>query len=249
MNPLPSSWLIPIGAIVAALIAGLFSFFNLILSKEQNLSELRQQRIDGLREDISTYISALLAIEYLDAAYRYEHGDDLNLVNLAKVIYEPHVRMTASYTAIILRLDPTDKSKAQAALLAAFEEIKEAFLDQKYSDCINHTPEVRKQAQLLLNSEWERVKRGETTFRWSKRIALLVVLGTLALGGYLVIQSLNHSNSKVVTDDPAVSLKPVDRRPLTNYYIELPHTKYTAHVERYFLVDHPMGNSTFQHFN
>ena len=41
MDNIPSSALIAFGAIIAALIAGSFSFLNLIISKEQKISDLR----------------------------------------------------------------------------------------------------------------------------------------------------------------------------------------------------------------
>ena len=41
------------GLIVAAIIAGAVAFVSLIISKEQSISEFRQQWIDELRKDVA----------------------------------------------------------------------------------------------------------------------------------------------------------------------------------------------------
>ena len=48
---------VAIGAIAAALIAGLISLLGLIISKEQKTSEFRQAWIDGLRSELSLVIA------------------------------------------------------------------------------------------------------------------------------------------------------------------------------------------------
>jgi hypothetical protein len=45
-----------VGAIVAAIIAGIVALLGLIISKEQKVSEFRQQWIDALRQDIAAVI-------------------------------------------------------------------------------------------------------------------------------------------------------------------------------------------------
>lgn len=53
----PSTIYVATGAVIAAFITGFFSFVNLIISKEQKISEFRQQWIDCLRDDISEFTS------------------------------------------------------------------------------------------------------------------------------------------------------------------------------------------------
>lgn len=201
MEGVPSNWLIPAGAILAALIAGLFSFFNLVLSKEQKLSELRQNWIDGLRNDIAEYISAVLAIEHLDAVYRHQHGDSLNYVDLSKATHEPHVNGSIALNRILLRLNPSDKSPAAKALLSELNKMKQLFSEAKYVEVSGCIPEMRKQAQLFLKAEWERVKKGEPTFRWSKRIALVILSAAIALGTYLAIHTQVQPHNEAVKND------------------------------------------------
>ena len=51
-----------VGAVVAALVGGAFSFVSLTLNKEQKTSEFRQAWIDGLREDLATFFAGARAM-------------------------------------------------------------------------------------------------------------------------------------------------------------------------------------------
>ena len=53
---------IAVGAIGAALIAGVVSLLGLVISKEQKVSEFRQAWIDALRSDVASLISHVNAI-------------------------------------------------------------------------------------------------------------------------------------------------------------------------------------------
>lgn len=53
---------ISIGAIGAALIAGIVSLLGLIISKEQKTSEFRQTWVDSLRSEITSYLTSFNAI-------------------------------------------------------------------------------------------------------------------------------------------------------------------------------------------
>lgn len=50
------------GVMFAAIVGGFFSFVSLISSKEQKVSEFRQQWIDGLRDELSTLFSSARAL-------------------------------------------------------------------------------------------------------------------------------------------------------------------------------------------
>ncbi|WP_044175801.1 hypothetical protein, partial [Photobacterium damselae] len=62
-----------IGALFTAMIAGFFAFINLISSKEQKVSEFRQDWINQLRDAISEYISSL---SYLSILYKHHLEQD-----------------------------------------------------------------------------------------------------------------------------------------------------------------------------
>ena len=211
MRNIPAQLLVPLGAVVAALVAGLFSFFNLVLSKEQKLSELRHGWIDGLREDLATYMSAVFAVEYLDRVYRNKHGENVDIVELAKAKSEPHTRASTSFSSILLRLNPHDSSAAQVSLVKLMNDTRVSFNDSQYKTAIDLVPELRKQAQMVLKAEWTRVKQGEPTFRWSKRLVLLGLLGALGFGGLLVYQA--SANSGLSSPPPASTADTVPGAP------------------------------------
>ncbi|HDX8380284.1 TPA: hypothetical protein RQM98_002566 [Aeromonas salmonicida] len=54
-----------LGAMFAALVAGFFAFTNLVASKDNKISEFRQDWINSLRESISCYISSLTYLLYI----------------------------------------------------------------------------------------------------------------------------------------------------------------------------------------
>jgi hypothetical protein len=191
-----TTWIIPAGAIVAALIAGLFSFFSLVLSKEQKLSELRQSWIEGLRDDLAEFAAGIQAIELLDRAYNEDHAHTTKLSELYEVLLEPLTTTRVAYTRIVLRLNPADRSSATQSLISELGKIADLSNRAEYEEAGNCIPEMRKQAQLVLKAEWERVKQGEPTFQWSKRIALIVLVATIILGGSLEIHTGSQRNTR-----------------------------------------------------
>jgi hypothetical protein len=194
-------WLVPL---TVAFIAGLFSFLNLVLSKEQKVSELRQAWIDGLRDDLAALITAVFVVKYLFDSYEYQHGDQVNHVDLSKTLSEPHTRASSAFHRILLRLNPVDKSLAQKELVEELTKLRDYFVAEKYADACSCAPTISKKGQLVLKAEWKRVKRGEPIFRWSKRIALLLVLSVIALGGFFAWQmrSQLHTGVTPVTAGP-----------------------------------------------
>ena len=59
---IPPTIFVAAGTIAAALISGTIAFLNLIISKEQAVSEFRQRWIDALREEIADFLSAANSI-------------------------------------------------------------------------------------------------------------------------------------------------------------------------------------------
>ena len=139
MNTISGYWLVPASAIIVALIAGLFSLLNLVLSKEQKVSELRQAWIEGLREDLAAHIAAVFAVKYLDQAYQQQHGRELSYVDLAKAISEPHIQASTTFHRILLRLNPGDRSTAQKGLIEELNNAECALSGEKTEQSKNTT--------------------------------------------------------------------------------------------------------------
>lgn len=56
---IPAQVVVAVATVVASLITGTIALVNLTLSKEQKVSEFRQPWIDGLRDDLSKFVSSL----------------------------------------------------------------------------------------------------------------------------------------------------------------------------------------------
>jgi hypothetical protein len=177
--------LIPAGVIIASAIAGIFSFVTLILSKEQKISEFRQKWIETLRDDISDFLGNIVVLgdmKQRDHAARVENS---NLVFTPSEIKDCQAAVSSALTRILLKLNPDDKNENIQALIKHLNEIKLYTRSAKWDDVDKKIDLVREDSQKLLKQEWDRVKKGEPTFIWSKRIALSIFFGALIIGGYI----------------------------------------------------------------
>jgi hypothetical protein len=100
---------IAVGAVSAALIAGLVSLLGLIVSKEQKVSEFRQAWIDALRSELSSLIAHANAIHGAEMA-NYQSPSEV-----WKVVRPDFVGINEAAARIRLRLNPKE-SEASAVL-------------------------------------------------------------------------------------------------------------------------------------
>lgn len=172
---------INIGAVGAAIIAGFVSFLGLIIGKEQKVSEFRQAWIDDLRKHLVNYLVSINAIaDALQLQKATDQAERLSMLPDYKMLNE------ASHS-VTLRVN-ADEAPAKAVLrsMSEFEAIA--------GSNINLTPErIRaietdfiEASKKLLKFEWRRVKRGETTFVWTKRIVFLFIVIMLFIFTYLL---------------------------------------------------------------
>ncbi len=161
-----------IGAVVAAFIAGVVALLGLIISKEQKVSEFRQQWIDALRVDVSVFITHLQCLYIHRTEEQAKWGGDTR---------EDFISLTAAAARVRLRLNP--KEMESAALLefitksmSAVKSISAAALKQASDDLVAAT-------NVVLKQEWRRVRSGELTYRVTRWIVVLV---TAALAIVLV---------------------------------------------------------------
>lgn len=108
--------------------------------------------------------------------------------------YENLKEARALLTRIELRLNPDEHTE----LLAAIKEV------QGNPNGPNEAIDVRVRkliaaTQPVLKSEWERVKRGEKAFVWSKRAAIgIVAIALLAISALAVRAYLNYEPGKLL---------------------------------------------------
>lgn len=186
MSDIPVNVLVPVGVIIAALIAGAFSFLSLVLTKEQQISQLRQNWIDALRDDISKYIAALVATEEIYWAMNQKHGDAVDVLARSMETKEEHQELAIAYSCIMMRLNPDDKSEHQKALRKSLVQSKTLANNGKWDESAAMVDSIREFAQLTLKEEWERVKVGEPSFVNSKRVAVIGVVTALLVAGLVI---------------------------------------------------------------
>lgn len=176
---------VPLGAIAAATIAGGISFISTVLSKDQKTSEFRQTWIDGVRDDISEFVSrievvtAFLAVKHL----QNPASDKLELL-LSKSgdIQEASAR----YYRLQLRLNPDEHKNLLDKLSIVYDALSKLDLICDRQQIGSLTQQIIFEAQVSLKTEWKRVKRGEPAFYITKSVSLGIVFFAFASLLYLI---------------------------------------------------------------
>lgn len=180
---MPPQTLAAVATVVAALIVGLIAFVNLTLTKEQKTSEFRQAWIDGLREDLSTFLSAARACARAFTA-KSALGEAYLSVSFPlsdQQVAELRLSAAQTYYRIKLRLNPDEAEHVELLrlLTRAIEEQNKQQLEQSTSDSeiLLAIERAAEYARPVLKTEWNRVKKGELPFRIVRNwIAPLLVL-------------------------------------------------------------------------
>jgi hypothetical protein len=153
---------VAVGAVAAAMIAGLFALLGLIISKEQKISEFRQAWIDALRSDIALTIAYAYAVEALP-----EYQSD-KVEERWKMVHPSLSGLNETIARIKLRVNP----KEGQAILATIQEIEDAFAfdgpTMSYGQFVEIDRKLVRQAQEMLKREWDRVRAGEPVYRYAK---------------------------------------------------------------------------------
>lgn len=177
--------------IAAAVIAGSFSYLNLITAKESKVSEFRQQWIDSLRGSISEYLAAFSYISILYKHFSEKTDSDKDRFAMAKEVQATYSKVNASYNDIVLRINSSEGDLQSRILnenfLTALEGSRELYNKSRYAEAFRSCDAVREAGKPLLKSEWKRVKRGEPSYNRAKKVALGALLAGLAAAVALTI--------------------------------------------------------------
>ncbi|BBF67885.1 hypothetical protein [Sphingomonas bisphenolicum] len=165
---------ISIGAVGAALIAGVVSLLGLIISKEQKTSEFRQAWVDALRSEITAYLTSFNAIaDALGVTYK-DHAEKV------KALAPLYSQLNQASFAITLRVNPDEsRSKAVLACMKRFQQLTANDSNMVPANIRPIELDFLNASKELLKYEWKRVKRGELTFIITKVLAALVVIAAL----------------------------------------------------------------------
>lgn len=170
-----------IGAIVAALIAGLVAFFSLIISKEQTVSAFRQAWVDALRQDIAAVVSCVHEMhaskgELKGSPCKHPNGNTFCLPELA--------------ARIRLRLNPDEqRPKEKEATIEVLNALSQLESISHNGDPQNHRLDVVKllvsNAQTVLKENWNLIRSGERMYRIVKGTTLGIIGLAAALSLWL----------------------------------------------------------------
>lgn len=189
--------------IIGAIIAGFFSYTSLIVSKENKVSEFRQEWINSLRNSISSYISSLC---YISMLYKHRSGqteEKKDKFNMTRDIEDIYSKMNESYNDIIFRINDkevnTNGNEINSKFLSALKLTRQHYLTGKWDDVIKSCDDLRDVSKPLLKHEWNRVKEGETNYRKAKKYSLIVlfiaVLAVVTSTAYLILDSCHEESS------------------------------------------------------
>ncbi|PRM91919.1 hypothetical protein CJ673_11230 [Aliarcobacter cryaerophilus] len=168
-------------SITVALMAGFISYIGLVITKEQKISDFRQEWINSIRNDVADLMKELhhFYMAYLVAQKESQSNIEFlknNLLITNQIQFLVH--------KIKLRLNPDD-SDGIIKLLDEIMNIITSPTELKDDENFDKlTEKLNTKAHELFKSEWERVKRGEKWFRWSK---WFLFLGSVYLIGYSIV--------------------------------------------------------------
>jgi hypothetical protein len=174
-----------LGPMAAALIAGLFGLLGLVISKENKTSEFRQAWIDALRNDIADYSASARAFTFYESA-RQAETDRTHELEYEKILKDVYDRLSHAQMRIRLRINPQDSKPAMRVmndkLLATIEDIRTDLNAPDFDAAKIKLTNLHESAAPVLKAEWDRVKRGEPPYIFSKWLAMgLVLAGFLAM--------------------------------------------------------------------
>lgn len=182
---------ISIGAVGAAIVAGIISLFSLIIAKEQKVSEFRQAWIDELRKNLVSYLVNINAIsDILRARKSGDTSDNSALISNYKLLNE---------ASLSIKLRINSKEATAQALLGAMDAF-ESIASNNSSLIPDKIKTIEKDflgaAQNLLKFEWVRVKTGEKIFIIMRRSLFAMIATLIALIVYLTIFQQGKSLAK-----------------------------------------------------
>lgn len=176
---IPATIFVALGAISAALLAGYFSFTNMLISKDQKVTEFRHDSISLLRKEVSRFISNASVFASLIIYMRKRKDIDydefiFNNIELLKELQE-------SYSSIKMMINPVDDADFIEKLDELFKYVSGEKVNYEVKELNNAEVELTIVTQQLLKREWNRVKTGERLYRFTKW-ATLIGLSVMTLG-------------------------------------------------------------------
>lgn len=175
---IPATVFVAAGAVLAALVAGFFSFLNMISAKESRVSEFRQQWIDGLRNEMADLYASIQESIYL-VGHKPDPDNEAAAIESEKQYLRAVWYSRVNFTKIILRFNPSDvdvESTHESKIISLMLAANDCFVEGDFSGAADAISSARDATAALLKSEWERVKAGELVYRRARTAALRLVV-------------------------------------------------------------------------
>ena len=185
MNLQPAIFIMS-GAILAALLTGVFSFVNLIVSKEQKVSEFRQNWIDGLREDISCLLANIETLSRLAKfklkALKQPEFSDKQIYDFRAEHRDLYVALNETKYRILLRINPNEHKNLVICIYSLLSAFLGSCGKEDLEKVFNCQEKITTNSQNVLKREWVRVKKGENAYRRTKTVFIfLLILFVIAI--------------------------------------------------------------------
>ncbi|KZB70678.1 MULTISPECIES: hypothetical protein [Thalassospira] len=152
--------------IIAAFIAGFFSFVGIIISKENKTSEFRQDWINSLRSEVANLIScARAAVD----GYQFKVEDVPGHWERMKPDFQ---KMNEAGARVRMLLNPSESLSKE--VLSTLVQMEKLFTNDQGPDrekLYSLDRKLVEQVNAVLKEEWERVKAGEPAYKRTKYLA------------------------------------------------------------------------------
>ncbi|MDZ5458013.1 hypothetical protein [Azohydromonas lata] len=183
-----------IATVFAACITASIAFLGIIISKENKTSEFRQEWINELRNDISSFLATANIIRRFVSWGARNLSEEKKSGAITDFVAPKHAELSEVRHKIRLRLNPKEDDHIE--LIGSIESIVDLLMPGKplgaaqglYFDQFQAA--VVASSQVILKEEWQRVKRGEPWFYRLKWSALTLVVLTLLAAVIVLIGQL-----------------------------------------------------------
>ncbi|KTB91325.1 hypothetical protein CCL16_11775 [Pseudomonas syringae] len=169
---MPDFPLVPaVATLIAGALAATVSLVASILAKDQKTSEFRQSWIEGLRDDVSQLIAHHEVSWHMSEIVRKKSKEEVQ-----KYILEHQKEWVEIYmleSRIRLRLNPNEHQGIIGLLDEDSSDIKSK---AEHKDFIRM---LSAETQKVLKNEWDRVKLGESSIIWLRRVSKAFIISSL----------------------------------------------------------------------
>ena len=214
MFEIPDKAWLAAGAVLAAFITGLISLVNMLIAKDQKITEFRQAWIDSLRTEVAKFIASATAIPVMGRLIDHKQsrtesrGDAMS--DMTDYSKEALPEFINGYNKIILLLNPGEHEKL-IDYLGALKNAAKISSKTEQHKVEAKCDDVLHETQKILKEEWERVKRGERMYWVTKRFIVALVALLLTVGAIGVWYAMNTAPTPAMQEDkehPNPAIKP-----------------------------------------